>query len=69
MANIQKMADLGKLVIAGPFGDDGNLRGVFFFKTESAEEAENLAAADTAIQAGRLVLELYPLKVAKGSLP
>jgi uncharacterized protein YciI len=69
MANIQKMADLGKLVIAGPFGDDGQLRGVFFFKTESADEAENLAAADAAIQAGRLVLELHPLKVAKGSLP
>ena len=69
MANIQKMAALGKLVIAGPFGDDGELRGVFFFKTESAEEAKVLAAADAAIEAGRLVLELHSLKVAKGSLP
>jgi len=32
MENIQRMARIGKLVLAGPFTDDGDLRGVFVFR-------------------------------------
>jgi uncharacterized protein YciI len=58
MANIEKMARSGKLMAAGPMGDDGNLRGIFLFNA-SAAEAQALAAEDPSIQAGRLVLELH----------
>ena len=69
MANINAMAKTGKLVLAGPFFDDGYNRGVFLFKTESLEEAQALCTHDPAVQAGRLIVELHPWMVAKGSLP
>lgn len=59
MANINKMARAGKLLAAGPMGDDGEIRGVFIFKASSLNEARSLAAEDPAIKAGRLTLELH----------
>src|SRR5262249_5537930 len=32
LANIQKMAQEGKLLVAGPFLDDGDLRGLYIFR-------------------------------------
>jgi uncharacterized protein YciI len=40
MANIQKLGAAGKLVIAGPFTDNGDLRGLYVFRAASAEEAK-----------------------------
>jgi uncharacterized protein YciI len=42
MANIIRLNALGKLVIAGPVGED-DLRGIFVFKTSTPEEAKSLA--------------------------
>ena len=58
MENIGKMADAGKLVLAGPFLGDGDLRGIYIFNVETLEEAEALTNTDPAIQAGSLKLEL-----------
>lgn len=60
MQNIEKMAADGKLVLAGPFLDDGEVRGIYIFNVETIEEAEALTNTDPAIQAGSLVMELVP---------
>ena len=60
MANIERMANEGTLVLAGPFLDDGQLRGIYVFKVATVEEARALTATDPAIQAGRLEMELHP---------
>lgn len=69
MANIRKMADSGDLVLAGPMGDDGMLRGIFIFRTLDAEHIRGLVAQDPTIRMGRLGAELYPWYLPKGSLP
>jgi uncharacterized protein len=60
MANINKMAESGKLQIAGPFGDDGNWRGIFIFDVATEEEVIELIKNDPAIQSGRLAYEIHP---------
>ena len=54
------MAEEGKLVIAGPFMDNGELRGIYVFNVSTLEEAKKLTETDPSVQAGRLVLELHP---------
>lgn len=60
MKNIGRMADMGKLILAGPFMDNGEVRGIYVFNVATVEEARELTASDPAIQAGRLVMELHP---------
>lgn len=67
LANIRKMAEAGKLNIAGPFGDNGNWRGIFIFNVQSEEEVKELLKNDPAIQAGRLSYEIHPWWSEKGS--
>ncbi len=57
--NIGRLAKEGKLVLAGPFLADGELRGLYIFDVETLEEARELTATDPAIQQGRLVMELH----------
>ena len=65
LANIQKMGESGKLLLAGPFTDNGELRGLFVFRVSTLEEAKSLAETDPAVQAGRLRIELHPWYAAK----
>ncbi len=60
LENIGRMANEGKLVVAGPFMDDGEIRGIYIFNVKTVEEAKALTETDPAIQAGRLVMELHP---------
>jgi len=68
LANIERLAALGKLLVAGPFADNGEWRGVFIFKCGSLEEALALASSDPAVQTGRLKVEIHPWMTAKGAI-
>ncbi len=61
MDNIQRMANEGTLVLAGPFFNDpenNELRGIYVFDVDSIEKARKLTETDPAIQSGHLVMEL-----------
>lgn len=66
IANIQKMAATGKLIVAGPMGDEGDLRGVFIFKETTPEDARVMMTADPAVKAGRFIPEVHAWFAAAG---
>lgn len=66
LANIGRLSKEGKLILAGPFMDDGPLRGIFVFRVGSLAEAQALCDTDPAVKAGRLRVELHPWYSAKG---
>jgi uncharacterized protein YciI len=57
MANIQRMAREGKLLIAGPFGSGG---GIFVLSTESKDTARMWLNTDPAVRSKRWIIESYP---------
>ena len=60
MANIRRLSDEGKLVLAGPFGDkDRDWRGLFVFAVADIEEAKALVATDPVIIQGEMVAEYH----------
>jgi len=69
IANIIRLADMKKLIVAGPFGDDGLFRGIFVFRVTSLQEAQELSATDPMIKIHRLEIELHPWRVPDGVLP
>ncbi len=59
MANINRLAKEGKLVVAGPFmKNDKNYRGIYIFNASSIEEAKTFVATDPAVQSNLLESEL-----------
>ena len=60
MANISHLYYEGKLKVAGPFGDDGDWRGIFIFDCATKEEVEQLLKTDPAVAAGRLAYDIHP---------
>jgi uncharacterized protein YciI len=69
LANIVRLNELKKLVVAGPFVDNGQMAGIFVFCVGSLAEAQALADTDPAVKAGRLAIELHPWLVPEGVLP
>lgn len=67
LANIKRLADEEKLIVAGPFLDDKDLRGIFIFDVETEEEVRDLVETDLAIKTGRLRYEIHPWMTAKGT--
>ncbi|ALR31771.1 hypothetical protein ATE47_15160 [Chryseobacterium sp. IHB B 17019] len=62
LGNIGKLANEGKIVVAGPFLEQNkeNYRGMFIFNTKSKEEAEQWVKTDPAVQAGVFSYEIFP---------
>ena len=69
MANINKMAASGDLVLAGPFAEDTAWRGFLMFRTKERKQVEDLVAQDPAVKRGRFELQLYQWYTAKGTFP
>jgi len=58
--NITRLFNEKKLILAGPFMDDGMYRGIFIFDVSTTEEVVQLLATDPAINSGRLDYEIHP---------
>jgi len=67
LENINRLAASGKLNVAGPFLDDGDLRGIFIFDSQSEEEVKLFCENDAAVKSGRLVYEIHPWMTQKGT--
>jgi uncharacterized protein YciI len=66
LGNIERLVEEGKMILAGPFLDEWEVRGIFVYKVDSMEEAIELTKQDPAGIAGRLSLEVHPWYSAKG---
>ena len=66
MDHLGRMATEGYASLIGPFGDDGEIRGIVVFNTPTLEMADSLANLDPMVQAGRLEVEVHPWWTAKG---
>ena len=66
MAHLARMYEEGYADISGPFGDDGEIRGITIYNTPTLKMADSLANMDPMVTAGRLVIEVHPWWAAKG---
>jgi uncharacterized protein YciI len=60
LKNNQRLAEEGKIGLAGPFTDDSGLAGIFVYNVGAVEEARVLGESDPAIRAGRLTVKYHP---------
>ena len=68
LAHLKKMYYLGYADISGPFGDDGDMRGVTIYNVPTLKMADSLANADPMVISGRLEIEIHPWWAGKGFL-
>jgi uncharacterized protein len=68
MAHLNKMAETGKLILAGPFEEGGDHRGLLVFDIETLEEALELEGEDPAVKSGRLKMDAFYWWAAKGTV-
>jgi len=66
LAHLGRMYEEGYADISGPFGDDGDIRGITIYNTPTLRMADSLANLDPMVKAGRLVIEVHPWWAAKG---
>lgn len=67
MKHINKLGEDGYLSMAGPFGDNSDMRGILILNVANLEKVKELMDEDPAVQAGRLTYEIHPWWGAKGS--
>jgi len=68
LAHLTAMGKSGKMVLAGPFGDqeDKSFRGMCLYRVGSIEAARKLAEEDPAVKAGRMKVQAMTWYVEKG---
>lgn len=66
MAHLSRMYEEGHADISGPFGDDGNLRGITVYNVPTLAMADSLAHLDPMVRSGRLTVEIKPWWAGKG---
>lgn len=54
---INRLADEGKLIVAGPFSNGGEYRGIYLFDVKTIEEAQKLTETDPSIKEGYFKVE------------
>ena len=60
MANMGKLVEANKLIVAGPMAkNDKNYRGIFILNTKSLDEAKEILATDPAVKAKLLDADLF----------
>jgi uncharacterized protein len=60
MDNINRLAGMNKLIVAGPLGkNENNYRGIFILNVKTREEARELLETDPAVKANLFDAELY----------
>ena len=64
--NIERLAAEGKIIMAGPMGDKGSLRGIFIMDGKDSTEIAGHIKVDSAVVTGRLRFEIHPWWTAKG---
>jgi len=67
LENINRLAASGKLNVAGPFLDEGDMRGIFVFDCMSEDSVKAMIEGDPAIKSGRLIYEIHPWMTQKGT--
>lgn len=58
-ANMKRLSDEGKLVLAGPFDGEDGWRGLFIFAVRDIDEARQLASTDPVLVKGEMVAEYH----------
>ena len=66
LEHLSRMYDEGFADLIGPFGDDGDIRGIAVYNVPTKKIADSLANLDPMVQAGRLKVEMHPWWCAKG---
>ena len=73
LANYRRLAEIGKLIVTGPFLDSfatsGEVRGMGVLRADSFDEAKELISTDPMVKVDRLKFELHAWMVDKNILP
>ncbi|MCB0763817.1 MAG: YciI family protein [Flavobacteriales bacterium] len=62
-----EQGERGLITMAGPFGDNGDWRGLLIYDLESREEVEGYLRGDPFVKAGQLRYEIHPWYGAVGT--
>lgn len=67
LAYLGGLYEEGIINLNGPTGGEGDIRGFSVYNVATIEQAREYAENDPMVKAGRLVVEVYPWWLAKGS--